>query len=81
VRTLAEALEDEQTLVNRMIVEMEHPTAGTVRALDAPIHLSATPASVRHVPPRLDEHNGAVLREHGFTDDEVAALTGAGVLR
>ena len=40
VRTLAEALEDEQTVVNRMVVEMEHPTAGTVRALDAPIHLS-----------------------------------------
>jgi crotonobetainyl-CoA:carnitine CoA-transferase CaiB-like acyl-CoA transferase len=81
VRTLAEALEDEQTLVNRMVVEMEHPTAGTVRALDAPIHLSATPATVRHVPPRLGEHNAEVLRDHGFTDDEVAALTGAGVLR
>ncbi|TQN42074.1 formyl-CoA transferase [Blastococcus colisei] len=81
VRTLAEALEDEQTLVNRMVVEMEHPTAGTVRALDAPIHLSATPASVRQVPPRLGEHNAEVLRDHGFTDDEVAALTGAGVLR
>jgi crotonobetainyl-CoA:carnitine CoA-transferase CaiB-like acyl-CoA transferase len=81
VRTLAEALEDEQTLVNRMIVEMEHPTAGTVRALDAPIHLSATPATVRQVPPRLGEHNAEVLRDHGFTDDEVTALTGAGVLR
>ena len=81
VRTLAEALEDEQTLVNRMIVEMEHPTAGTVRALDAPIHLSSTPASIRRVPPRLGEHNAEVLRDHGFTDDEVAGLTEAKVLR
>jgi crotonobetainyl-CoA:carnitine CoA-transferase CaiB-like acyl-CoA transferase len=81
VRTLAEALQDEQTLVNRMIVEMEHPTAGTVRVLDAPIHLSSTPASVRRVPPRLGEHNAEVLRDHGFTDDEVAALAGSGVLR
>jgi len=81
VRTLAEALEDEQTLVNRMIIEMEHPTAGTVRALDAPIHLSDTPASVRRVPPRLGEHNAEVLRDHGFGPDEIEALTGAGVLR
>jgi crotonobetainyl-CoA:carnitine CoA-transferase CaiB-like acyl-CoA transferase len=81
VRSLAEALEDEQTLVNRMVIEMEHPTAGTVRALDAPIHLSSTPATVRQVPPRLGEHNAEVLRDHGFTDDEVAALSGAGVLR
>ncbi len=81
VRTLAEALEDEQTLVNRMIVEMEHPTAGTIRTLDAPIHLSATPATVRRVPPRLGEHNAEVLGDHGFTSDEIAALTEAKVLR
>ena len=81
VRTLAEALEDEQTMVNRMVVEMEHPTAGTVRVLEAPIHLSSTPAAVRYVPPRLGEHSAEVLREHGFTDDEVAALAGSGVLR
>ena len=29
----------------------------------------------------LGEHNAEVLREHGFTDDEVAALAGSGVLR
>jgi crotonobetainyl-CoA:carnitine CoA-transferase CaiB-like acyl-CoA transferase len=81
VRTLAEALEDEQTLVNRMIVEMDHPTAGTVRTLEAPIHLSATPASVRRVPPRLGEHNAEVLGDHGFTPDEIAALTESKVLR
>ena len=81
MRTLAEALEDEQTLVNRMIVEMEHPTAGTIRTLDAPIHLSATPATVRRVPPRLGEHNAEVLRDHGFTDAEVAALAGRGCCR
>jgi crotonobetainyl-CoA:carnitine CoA-transferase CaiB-like acyl-CoA transferase len=62
-------------------VEMEHPTAGTIRALDAPIHLSGTPASVRRVPPRLGEHNAEVLRDHGFGPDEIEALTGAGVLR
>jgi formyl-CoA transferase len=81
VRTLAEALQDEQTLVNRMVVEMQHPTAGRVRALDAPIHLSGTPAQVRLVPPRLGEHNAEVLREHGFDDARIAALTEAGVLR
>ncbi len=48
-----EALEDEQTAVNRMVLQVEHPTAGPVRMLDAPIRLSATPAEVRRVPPRL----------------------------
>jgi formyl-CoA transferase len=81
VHSLAEALEDEQTRVNQMVLEMEHPTAGTVRALAAPIRLSATPASVRRVPPRLGEHNREVLAELGYDDDAVETLLAAGVLR
>jgi crotonobetainyl-CoA:carnitine CoA-transferase CaiB-like acyl-CoA transferase len=81
VHSLEQALEDEQTLVNRMIVDMEHPTAGAVRALDAPIRLSATPAQVRRVPPRLGEHNAEVLAEHGYAQDAVTALVDGKVLR
>jgi formyl-CoA transferase len=81
VRTLAEALADEQTAVNQMIVEMEHPTAGTIRALAAPIRLSATPAAVRRVPPRLGEHTREVLAEHGYDEAGIDELTASGVLR
>ncbi|MGN6634681.1 MAG: CaiB/BaiF CoA transferase family protein [Oryzihumus sp.] len=81
VRTLVDALEDEQTLVNKMVLEMQHPAAGAVRTLAAPIRLSSTPFGVRHAPPRLGEHNGEVLREHGYDDETIAALVEAGVLR
>lgn len=81
VRTLAEALEDEQTMVNRMVLEMDHPTAGLVRTLEAPIRLSQTPARIRRVPPRLGEHNAEVLREHGYDDASIAAMVEAGVLQ
>ncbi|GAB2680721.1 CaiB/BaiF CoA transferase family protein [Thalassiella azotivora] len=81
VRTMAEALEDEQTVVNQMVIEVEHPTAGTVKMLDAPIKLSATPHQVRRVPPRLGEHNREVLLEHGFDPETIDALVEAGVLR
>ncbi|MGH3585368.1 MAG: CaiB/BaiF CoA transferase family protein [Pseudonocardia sp.] len=81
VRSLEQALADEQTAVNRMVLEMQHPTAGRVRALDAPIRLSSTPAQVRRVPPRLGEHNAEVLAEHGYPADAVAALVEAKVLR
>jgi crotonobetainyl-CoA:carnitine CoA-transferase CaiB-like acyl-CoA transferase len=81
VRTLAEALEDEQTLVNNMLLEMEHPTAGKVRALNAPIRLSSTPPQVRRVPPRLGEHNSEVLQELGYDEASITAMFHAGVLR
>ncbi|WP_433174680.1 CaiB/BaiF CoA transferase family protein [Actinoallomurus sp. CA-150999] len=81
VHDLEEALADEQTAVNEMIVEMEHPAAGRIRALNAPIHLSATPAEVRRVPPRLGEHGAEVLGELGYGPDAVALLKEKGALR
>ncbi|KAB8193777.1 CoA transferase [Nonomuraea phyllanthi] len=81
VHTLEEALADEQTAVNEMIMEMEHPSAGTVKTLAAPIRLSARRPAVRHVPPRLGEHNAEILAEHGYDDQEIARLVASGVLR
>ena len=63
VRTLAEALEDEQTLVNRMIVEAGRTENGPVRVVGSPISMSDAPLVVRHFPPRLGEHNDEVLGE------------------
>ncbi|WP_419999607.1 CaiB/BaiF CoA transferase family protein [Streptomyces boninensis] len=81
VHSLEQALADEQTAVNGMILEMDHPTAGKIRALNAPIGLSAGPATVRRVPPRLGEHGDEVLAELGYGPEEVAVLREKGVLR
>ncbi|MEX0407500.1 CoA transferase [Aquibium sp. LZ166] len=61
VKTLAEALGDEQTLVNRMILEAGRTSAGPVRLIGSPIDMSAAPVTVRQAPPRLGEHNDEVL--------------------
>lgn len=61
VRTLAEALEDEQTLVNRMILDAGHTPSGPIRLIGSPIDMSAAPVAVRHAPPRLGQHNDEVL--------------------
>lgn len=61
VRTLAQALEDEQTIVNRMIVDAGATDAGPVRLIGSPIDMSAAPLKVRHAPPQLGQHNDEVL--------------------
>ncbi|GHE48587.1 CoA transferase [Streptomyces longispororuber] len=81
VRDLAEALRDPQTVLNGMLLELTHPTAGTVQVLGAPVHLSETPARIRHVPPRLGEHSDAVLREAGYDERRITDLRASGVLR
>ena len=80
VRTMEEALRDEQTIINKMIIEMQHPTAGTVRALGNPLHLAATPARVDRVPPRLGEHGEEVLAEIGYDAERISSLREQGVL-
>lgn len=63
VKSLAEALESEQTLVNQMIIDLGRDEQGRmVKVIANPVQLSETPARVRLFPPRLGEHTTDVLQ-------------------
>lgn len=66
VRALGEALDDPQTAINDMLIEMDHPLLGPVQLVASPVHLSDAPVRLRHLPPRLGEHTEEVLREFGI---------------
>ncbi|WP_220636918.1 CaiB/BaiF CoA transferase family protein [Georgfuchsia toluolica] len=57
----------------------QHPTEGALRMMANPTTMSASPASIRHLPPRLGEHSAEILRELEFGADDIAALTAQGV--
>lgn len=57
VKTLQEALVDEQTLVNKMILDAGQSKGGPIRLIGSPIDMSAAPVTVRQPPPKLGEHN------------------------
>ncbi|MGE3845157.1 MAG: CoA transferase, partial [Vicinamibacterales bacterium] len=63
VRTVAEALDDEQVGARDMLLSVPVEGLGTARVLGNPVKLSDTPSSVRLPPPRLGQHTAEVLAE------------------
>jgi crotonobetainyl-CoA:carnitine CoA-transferase CaiB-like acyl-CoA transferase len=69
-----QVFEDPHTRTRAMEVRVTHPVEGEMSALGIPAKLSETPGAVRRPAPLLGEHTDEVLREAGFSDEEIAAL-------
>jgi formyl-CoA transferase len=80
VYELDEVFRDPQVVHNEMVVETEHPAYGRLKLTGFPVKLSETPATLRTPPPTVGEHNEEVLREFGYSDDEIRALQESGVV-
>lgn len=80
VNDLADVFADPQVRARGMVFEAPHPHAGTLPLVGSPIRLSATPVESPRAPPLLGQHTDDVLREAGYSDDEVAALRARGAI-
>lgn len=80
VNTVDKVFEDEQVRARSMLVEMDHPTIGTVRLGGSPLNLSSTPIEMRLPPPLLGEHTDEILGELGYDASTIQAMHGDGVV-
>jgi formyl-CoA transferase len=71
VRTLAEALADEQTAINGMVMEADGEVE-RIKVVGSPIHMEAAPVTIRIPPARLGQYTDAVLRELGMASPQAA---------
>jgi crotonobetainyl-CoA:carnitine CoA-transferase CaiB-like acyl-CoA transferase len=67
---------DPQTIAREMVVETRHPKAGAVKTLGVPVKFSRTPGGVESPAPLQGEHTTEVLRQAGFSEDEVSRIIG-----
>jgi crotonobetainyl-CoA:carnitine CoA-transferase CaiB-like acyl-CoA transferase len=80
INDYAAVFADPQVQAREMVVDVTHPTLGAIKALGSPIKLSATPADPSRRAPLLGEHTETVLREAGYTADEIDAFRRAGAI-
>jgi len=69
VQTIDQVFLAPQVIAREMVVEVPHPTAGTIRMAGLPVKFSGTPASIRLAPPLLGQHTAEVLRSWLRLDD------------
>ena len=69
-----DVLNDPQALENEYIVEKDVPHVGRRKMVGNPLQFAKTPASAKPWFAELGEHTAEVMRELGFSDEEIATV-------
>lgn len=63
INTIDRIVNDPHIAAREMIVEVEHPVAGSLKMPGVPVKLSAAPGRVEHHAPLLGQHQAEILKE------------------
>ena len=80
IHTVEQVFQDPHVLFRQMLVRVRHPEVGDLPLVGSPIKMSRTPVEMKRYPPSVGEHTGDVLREAGFTAEQIAVWKSNGVI-
>lgn len=80
ILTLNQVFQDPQVLSNQMVIEHDHPIAGSRRLLGVPIKLTETPGEIRTPAPTLGQHTEELLAALGYSTPILTQLQEDGVI-
>jgi crotonobetainyl-CoA:carnitine CoA-transferase CaiB-like acyl-CoA transferase len=73
-------IDDEHLNAAGFFVDMEHPSEGAIRLTGIPSRWGRSQPRITRHPPRVGEHSVDILREAGFSAEEIAALCAEGAV-
>ncbi len=76
VPSAEDVAKDEQMAANDVFVEVDHPRFGRLRTVNSPMSVHGVDKAPPRAAPEFGAHTAEVLREAGFSDAEIQALTG-----
>lgn len=80
INDVEKVVEHPQVQARDMIVHQDHPIAGRIMMPGIPIKLSKNPGSIDEPAPLLGQHNEMILRQLGYTQEEMERLEEKGVI-
>jgi crotonobetainyl-CoA:carnitine CoA-transferase CaiB-like acyl-CoA transferase len=80
VLNLEEAQRDPHIQARQMVVDLVHESWGAYRQLGIAPKFSGTPGTLRRHAPELGEHTEAILKELGYTPEQIGELRRQGVV-
>ena len=75
-----DAMKHPQILARDMIIDIDDPNVGHFRAFGIPVKFSGTPGYVKKPSPLLGENSCDVLKEAGYTQEEIDGLIAGGII-
>jgi crotonobetainyl-CoA:carnitine CoA-transferase CaiB-like acyl-CoA transferase len=66
--------DDPRTVENGLVSRLPHPVYGTVEQPGEFWDFGETPLAIERACPTIGEHTDEIMREIGFSDDEIAAF-------
>ncbi|KAK6533886.1 hypothetical protein TWF281_005233 [Arthrobotrys megalospora] len=80
VNDVYDTLHHDHVLARGMVKEVHHEACGQIKLVNTPFKFSDADASIRHAPPTLGEDTNDILKELGFTSDQIDGLKTEGVV-
>ena len=81
VNRIDQVANDPQIKARDMLIEVQHPVAGTFKVVNTPFKFSRTPCKAERAAPELGEHNQEILSGLlGMSQHEIEKLKASGVI-